>query len=74
MQPYEHELPYEAVNLDFISVKGAFDYYHEHHKIDLIIMATHHFTLWERLFHNSLTEQVEWNTNLPVLVLHDEDK
>jgi nucleotide-binding universal stress UspA family protein len=69
-----YDVPYETAHLEFISERGGIDIYREKNKIDLIAVATHHLSLWERIFHPSFTQALEWNSEVPVWVLHDEDK
>lgn len=69
-----YNVPYQTANLEFISERGGIDIYREKNHIDLIAVATHHFSLWERIFHSSLTQALEWNSTVPIWVLHDEDK
>jgi len=44
----------------------------EHHKADLIVIATHGMTGWHRLLLGSVTEKVVRMSHLPVLVLRAE--
>jgi len=44
----------------------------EHHKVDLIVIATHGMTGWHRLAFGSVTEKVMRLSHLPVLVLRAE--
>ena len=69
-----YEVPYEKADLEFISERGGMDIYREKNAINLIVVATQHRSLWERIFHSSFTEALQWNTEVPVLVLHDEDE
>lgn len=68
-----YDVPYETANLEFISERGGIDIYREKNAIDLIITTTHHMGFWENIFHSSFTKALEWNTEVPILVLHDED-
>jgi nucleotide-binding universal stress UspA family protein len=69
-----YDVPYTTAHLEFISERGAIDIYREKNNIDLIVLATHHHSLWERIFHSSFTQALEANTEVPIWVLHDEDK
>lgn len=42
--------------------------------VDLISIVTHHRSFWENLIHRSTTKQLAFNTNIPLMVLHWEDK
>jgi nucleotide-binding universal stress UspA family protein len=68
-----YDVPYETANLEFISERGGIDIYREKNQIDLITVATHHLSLWESIFHTSFTRSLEWNSEVPIWVLHDED-
>lgn len=37
--------------------------------IDLLVMVTYHKTLWDRLFHPSMTRQMSYHTKIPLLAL-----
>jgi nucleotide-binding universal stress UspA family protein len=69
-----YNVPYATANLEFISERGGIDIYRERYNIDLMVVATHHLSLWERIFHTSFTQALEWNSEVPIWVLHDEDK
>ncbi len=43
----------------------------EKNQCDLIVMVTHHYTLWERIFHRSLTKKIALHSEIPLLVLHE---
>lgn len=51
--------------------QALFEFAQKHH-CDLIVMVTHHYTLWERIFHHSLTKKVALHTEIPLLVLHED--
>lgn len=36
---------------------------------DILVMVTHHRTLWNKLFHPSMTRQMSYHTKIPLLVL-----
>lgn len=44
----------------------------EKNQCDLIVMVTHHYTLWERIFHRSLTKKIALHSEIPLLVLHED--
>jgi nucleotide-binding universal stress UspA family protein len=69
-----YDVPYTTAHLEFISERGGIDIYREKNNIDLVVVATHHLSLWERIFHASFTQALEWNSEVPIWVLHDEDK
>jgi nucleotide-binding universal stress UspA family protein len=56
------------------NVLKALDVYAAHHHIDLVVISTHHRTIFQKIFHKSLTKTIAMDSNLPLLVLHKEDK
>jgi nucleotide-binding universal stress UspA family protein len=50
---------------------ALFEFAEKHH-CDLIVMVTHHYTLWERIFHRSLTKKIALHSEIPLLVLHED--
>lgn len=38
---------------------------------DLIVAVTRHYTIWERIFHRSLTKKLALHSEIPVLILHE---
>jgi nucleotide-binding universal stress UspA family protein len=68
------DVPCEVVDLDFVSTRGGIDVYREKNKAGLVIAATHHYAFWENLTHASVTDSLIWNSEVPILVLHREDK
>lgn len=59
---------YESEHKNF--TKGL-DYFIQQHKIDLLVMIARQHRFFERLFHNSITEQMSMFTNIPLLVSHE---
>jgi nucleotide-binding universal stress UspA family protein len=52
----------------------AIDIYTVNHHIDLLVISTLHRTIFQKIFHPSLTKKIATEANLPLLVLHQEDK
>lgn len=50
---------------------ALFEFAEKHH-CDLIVMVTHHYTLWEHIFHRSLTKKIALHSEIPLLVLHED--
>lgn len=65
-------IPYQAKELAFISVRGGIEAYANTHPIDLVVAMTQHYSFLENLFHTSVTESLAWNSTLPLLFLHKE--
>jgi len=38
-------------------------------QIDILVMVTHHRSLWDRLFHPSLTKRMSYHTQIPLLAI-----
>ena len=65
--PHSHQLIQ-----GFDVIEGINDYLNKHkNDIDMIAMVAHSYTLWERIFHSSKTDQMAFHTNIPLLALHD---
>lgn len=41
------------------------------HHCDLIVVVTRHYSLWEKIFHRSLTRKLALHAEKPMLVLHE---
>ena len=50
--------------------QALFDFAEKSH-CDLIVLVTKHYTLWERIFHRSLTKKIALHSEIPVLILHE---
>jgi nucleotide-binding universal stress UspA family protein len=42
--------------------------------IDLVVTVTHHRRFWEDLMHFSISKELGWQSHLPILCLHSNDK
>jgi nucleotide-binding universal stress UspA family protein len=42
--------------------------------VDLIIAVTHHRSFWKNLIHHSISKELAWQSHLPILCLHTDDK
>jgi nucleotide-binding universal stress UspA family protein len=56
------------------NILNTIDVYALNHHIDLVVISTHHRTILQKVFHKSLTKTMALERNLPLLVLHKEDK
>ncbi len=54
-------------------IKEALNEYIENENIDLLVMATKRRSLWNNLFHTSMTKRMAMNTKIPLLVYHQDD-
>lgn len=51
-------------------VAEAIDNYINENQIDLLVLAKHHRSFFDRLFHRSLSKRMAYHTKVPLLVLH----
>jgi nucleotide-binding universal stress UspA family protein len=56
------------------SILDAIESYATAHKMDMLMVSTHHRPFLEKIFHESLTKDMALENQLPMLVLHLEDK
>lgn len=56
----------EAVNTE----EALFEFAEKHH-CDLLVAVTRHYSMWERIFHRSLTKKLVLHSEIPVLILHE---
>ena len=50
--------------------QALFDFAEKSH-CDLIVVVTKHYSLWERIFHRSMTKKIALHSEIPVLILHE---
>ena len=50
--------------------KGLLDFANKN-KCDLIVMLTRHYSLWDRIFHKSLSKKIALHSEIPMLFLHE---
>lgn len=62
----------EMINGDKVSEELS-DYIGQN-DIDLIVTVTHHKTFWEKLITHSITKELVLHAEIPMLVIHREDK
>ena len=71
----EHtKVPYVVNNIEADSIQHGIQAYSEEHDIDMIIAVTRHRSFWESLTHTSITKKLAWNTHIPLMILHNDDK
>ncbi len=51
------------------SVTGGINDFIADHEIDLLVMFAHHDSVWDKLFHSSITRKMALHTKIPLLVL-----
>lgn len=71
----EHtKVPYAIEAITAESVSSGIESYIKDHPIDLLITVTKHRGFWENLTHSSITKNLAWNSHVPMMVLHKDDK
>jgi len=61
---------YTLVNVDGKNVMEAIDEKVDELHADLLVMAKHNRSFFDRLFHRSLSKRMAYHTKIPLLVLH----
>jgi nucleotide-binding universal stress UspA family protein len=64
------KVEYAVKELDYVTVRGAIDNYCEAHSADMVVAMTQNYSFFGGFFHDSVTESLAWNMNVPLLVLH----
>ncbi|MCB9306870.1 MAG: universal stress protein [Lewinellaceae bacterium] len=73
---YEHsdpEFPFLFTRVMGDNVVEQLNDYALFHKIDLMILVTHHRSFWEGLLHKSITRKALVGAGVPLLVMHSDD-
>jgi nucleotide-binding universal stress UspA family protein len=59
-----------VVNKANTEVTEAIEKYITEHQVDMLVMAKHSRSFFDRLFHRSLSKKMAYHTKIPLLVLH----
>jgi nucleotide-binding universal stress UspA family protein len=59
-----------VVNKSNTEVTEAIEKHISDHNVDMLVMAKHSRSFFDRLFHRSLSKQMAYHTKIPLLVLH----
>jgi nucleotide-binding universal stress UspA family protein len=51
-------------------VSEAINHHIDHNQTDLLVLAKHNRSFFDRLFHRSISKQMAYHTKIPLLVLH----
>ena len=71
----EHtKVPYTIENIHAFTSAEGIQQYTDSNEADLLVTVTEHRSFWEKLTHVSTTKTLAWNTHLPLLVLHHDEK
>ena len=68
------KLPYSIDNIIAPTVPEGINQYAANNEVDLIVTVTHHRGFWKDLIHHSIAKDLAWQTHLPILCLHRDDK
>ncbi len=70
----EEEMSFKLTTIESKEVIKGLNRYAEEQGADLMILATIQRSFLKQLFHKSITQRMVFNTNIPLLILHFEDK
>jgi nucleotide-binding universal stress UspA family protein len=56
----------EAENVE----SALFDFAHLNAS-DLIVLSTRHYSIWQKIWHTSMTKKLALHSTIPVLILHE---
>ena len=71
----EHtKVPYAVEAVTAESIPVGIQAYTKDNPIDMLIAVTKHRSFWESITHDSVTKALAWNTHIPMMVLHKDDK
>ena len=68
----KNKVGYDNMEFEMTESHDIFDginHFVETHEIDALAMATHHRSLFGKIFHKSLTKKMAYNTKIPLLAL-----
>ena len=65
---------YTVDNVIADTVVDGINRYALDNEVDLIIAVTHHRSFWKHLIHHSISKDLAWQSHLPILCLHTDDK
>jgi nucleotide-binding universal stress UspA family protein len=68
------DFAFNMASVDANTISEGLNTYIGENDIDLTILVTHHRNFWERILHKSVTKAMAINTNIPILVFHDDDE
>lgn len=68
------KVPYNIETIEAESVQEGIKRYMLDYPIDMVIAVTRHRSFWESMTHSSVTKALTWNTHIPIMVLHSDDK
>jgi nucleotide-binding universal stress UspA family protein len=59
-----------VVNMDKIETTDAINQLIDEKKVDLLVLAKHNRSWFDRLFHRSFSKRMSFHTKIPLLVLN----
>ncbi len=66
----DKEKPFLFAKMVSDNVAESLYEYAFYHRIDLLVFVTHQRSFWESIMHHSVTREVAFSTDLPMLVIH----
>jgi nucleotide-binding universal stress UspA family protein len=66
----DKEKPFLFAKMVSDNVAESLYEYAFYHRIDLLVFVTHQRSFWENIMHHSVTREVAFSTDLPMLVIH----
>jgi nucleotide-binding universal stress UspA family protein len=68
------KLPYSLDSIEAKSIADGIYQYSLKNEVDVIMTVTRHRNFWESLTHHSVTKDLTWRAELPILCLHSDDQ
>lgn len=66
-------IPLHIKNITAETVSDGINAYCQKNSIDLIMAVTHHRSFWQDFIHYSVTRELAWQTNMPLICFHSDD-
>jgi nucleotide-binding universal stress UspA family protein len=60
----------QLIQTDKTDISEGINHHINHHPVDMLVLAKHNRSFFDRLFHRSLSKQMAYHTKIPLLVLH----
>jgi nucleotide-binding universal stress UspA family protein len=73
LEPMLEHIQHEYFNLENSSVEAGLEHFLSQHPSQLLVMVAHKHSWWERLVSGSHTKEMAYRSDIPLLVLQDED-
>jgi nucleotide-binding universal stress UspA family protein len=67
-------ITYSISNISALTVKDGLYAYTSRNYTDMLVLVTRHRNFWQSFMHNSTTADMAWMAELPLLILHSDEK